>query len=164
MYSWFLLGPSGGCSDYAECELGSAKCRSFGADNVELNLPPSTMSRSSLTQAAAAALPSLAGNPTPVTQLFDYCHNNPPPLPHPTHGSKKRDLRCFAPHPQVMGANHISNPEWIIHMTEPLFYIMVDFSRTSENGGAIAVRYNATSLGRAEVTLFERGPRLGPFH
>jgi hypothetical protein len=28
-------------SDYAECELGSAKCRSFGADNAELYLPQS---------------------------------------------------------------------------------------------------------------------------
>ena len=27
-------GPSGGCSDYAECDLITAKCRSFGADNV----------------------------------------------------------------------------------------------------------------------------------
>ena len=77
-------GPSGGCSDYAECELGTKKCRSFGADNVELYLPQSD-----------AVLPALG-------------------------------------------------------------------ETTSK--GVIAVSYNASSVGRAEVTVFERGPRLGPFH
>lgn len=79
-------GPSGGCSDYTECELGTKKCRSFGADNVELNLPQSD-----------AVLPAQHANIT-----------------------------------------------------------------TGE--GVIAVSYNATSIGRVEVTVFERGPRLGPFH
>ena len=78
-------GPSGGCSDYAECELGTKQCRSFGADNVELHLPQSD----------------------DVLSVFDG-------------------------------------------------------GETSE--GVITVRYNATSVARAEVTVFERGPRLGPFH
>lgn len=79
-------GPSGGCSDYAECELGTKKCRSFDADNVELNLPQSD-----------AALP-------------DH---------HKDAGTRE---------------------------------------------GVIAVSYNTTSVGRVEVTVFERGPRLGPFY
>ena len=85
-------GPSGGCSDYAECELGSAKCRSFGADNVELHLPQS--------DAAHMHLPASEGDET----------------------------------------------------------------TTTTGKGIIAVSYNATSVGRAEVTVFERGPRFGPFH
>eukprot|EP01051_Picozoa_sp_SAG22_P011796 SAG22_NODE_1167_length_5279_cov_6.428764_1_plen_213_part_00 len=79
-------GPSGGCSDYAECVLGTTKCRSFGADNVELFLPQSD-----------TVLPAASGETT-----------------------------------------------------------------TSKD--VIAVSYNATSVGRAEVTVFERGARLGPFH
>ena len=31
--------PSGGCADYAECEMETGSCRSFGADNAELHLP-----------------------------------------------------------------------------------------------------------------------------
>ena len=30
---------AGGCADYAECDMGTGRCRSFGADNVELFLP-----------------------------------------------------------------------------------------------------------------------------
>jgi hypothetical protein len=38
-------------------------------------------------------------------------------------------------------------------------------SKKGGSGGVIAVSYNASGgVGRAEVTLFERGPRLGPFH
>lgn len=77
-------GPSGGCSDYAECELSTGKCRSFGADNAELYLPQSDAALS------------------------------------------------------------------VLHE-----------GKTSK--GVIDVRYTATSGGRAEVTVFERGPRLGPF-
>ena len=85
-------GPAGGCSDYAECELGTAKCRSFDADNVELHLPQSD---------------EVLSAPAPGETR-------------PTASASAQDV--------------------------------------------ITVRYNAASVGRAEVTVFERGPRLGPFH
>ena len=114
-----------GCSDYVECELlGSAdksnksKCRSFGADNVELHLATQQQSESDDDAAiipAAAAGAGAAG-----------------------------------------GAGAASGGRNETTMTR---------SKKGGSGVVIAVSYNASGgVGRAEVTLFERGPRLGPFH
>jgi hypothetical protein len=117
-------GPSGGCSDYVECELlGSAdksnKCRSFGADNVELHLATQQQSESdddaAIIPAAAAGAAAGGGGGAAASG----------------------------------GRNETT-------MTR---------SKKGGSGGVIAVSYNASGgVGRAEVTLFERGPRLGPFH